>query len=157
MRQQINATSGRPAPGGLQAWQKAGARNWKASRKDPKAKAKEEAQKILDESGRPENQLLERGPEDALKNYPLKLFFYAAVGVTLLALCLVGLARMAHSHKQLGLEVSRLTREQVRLSEINRELKMEIAKIMVLEDLEAIARGTLGLRTPSLGQIVVIE
>ncbi|MDR1165703.1 MAG: hypothetical protein LBO66_07500 [Deltaproteobacteria bacterium] len=93
-----------------------------------------------------------------------RLLFFSRGQVALLALCAViftlglfVLVHIAQGRNQLGLDVSRLTRERARLLEINGRLKARIERLMVLEDLEIVAKDSLNLQTPRKGQIVELR
>ena len=74
------------------------------------------------------------------------------------ALILVwGLVRSNHLSVALSYEISALTREKLKLQEINHQLKTELTVVGSLAQLEEAAREVLGLITPNQGQIMVIE
>jgi hypothetical protein len=56
-----------------------------------------------------------------------------------------------------GYEISGLTQTRLKALESNRQLKMELAQVTSLDQLEAVAKTALGLVVPQQGQIVVIE
>lgn len=57
---------------------------------------------------------------------------------------------------QIGYDLSQLKREELRLREINRKLRVELAYLKSPAYLEAKAVKKLGLRQPGLHQIVVL-
>ncbi|MDR2443728.1 MAG: hypothetical protein LBE31_09460 [Deltaproteobacteria bacterium] len=101
------------------------------------------------------NQPLE--PTERLERIPPRAFAILAAILVVLILGLWFKTTLAMRHNQLGREVSRLTDEKVELNELNRELKAEMARLTVLEDLEFIAIESLGLVSPKDGQIEIIE
>jgi hypothetical protein len=100
---------------------------------------------------------LEAEPGERVTQMSLKKFLTVAFLSLVFVLGLGVFITIAIIHNRLGREVSRLTNERVRLTEINRELKADMARLTVYEDLEFVARNSLGLVTPSKGQIVIIE
>lgn len=56
-----------------------------------------------------------------------------------------------------GSTAGKLQREQEKLSEENRELRLEKAALQDLKRVETIATGSLGLRSPSPSNVVVVE
>ncbi len=84
--------------------------------------------------------------------------FCVLILVTLTAVMLVwGMIRSNHRAVGYSYEISRLTKQKTELLETNRRLNAELAGLVTLEQLEAVARDNLGLITPQQGQIVVIE
>jgi hypothetical protein len=118
---------------------------------------KEELLRRLAEYSDPERQRLEVAPCDRLSRFKAWSFSIVLGGVLVTILGLFALIAVAQGRNQLGLEVTRLTREHQRLIEINGRLKARIEELVVLEDLEAIARESLRLQTPQKGQIVEID
>ena len=57
---------------------------------------------------------------------------------------------------QLGYDLSQLTKEEMRLREINKKLRLELAILKSPQNLEALAVEKLGLVQPSQEQIIVI-
>lgn len=57
---------------------------------------------------------------------------------------------------QIGYDLSQLKREEMRLLEINRKLKLELATLKSPQNLEPLARHQLGLKTPKPEQIVKV-
>ena len=57
---------------------------------------------------------------------------------------------------QIGYDLSQLKKEEMRLREINRKLRLDLAIQKSTKNLEAIAIQTLGLRQPSPEQIIVL-
>lgn len=57
---------------------------------------------------------------------------------------------------QIGYDLSQLKEEEMRLREINRKLRLDLAVLKSTENLEAIAIEKLGLRQPSPEQIIVL-
>lgn len=78
--------------------------------------------------------------------------------IVLAAVILVwGLVRANHLSVALSYEISALTREKLKLQEINHQLKTELSVVGSLGQLEEAARDVLGLITPNQGRIMVIE
>ncbi|MDR2613577.1 MAG: hypothetical protein LBG06_12455 [Deltaproteobacteria bacterium] len=118
---------------------------------------REELLRQLAEYRDPERQRLEVAPGDRLTRFRAWSFSILLGIIAVTVLGLFALIAVAQGRNQLGLEVTRLTREHQRLDDINTRLKARIEELVVLEDLEVIARENIRLRTPSQGQIVVIE
>jgi cell division protein FtsL len=57
---------------------------------------------------------------------------------------------------QMGYDMSQLKKEEMRLREINRKLRLELAILKSPQHLEAVAVKRLGLRQPSPEQIIVM-
>ena len=57
---------------------------------------------------------------------------------------------------QIGYDLSRLKKEEMALIEINRKLRLELATLKSPRYLETIATKKLGLRQPTLEQIIVL-
>ena len=57
---------------------------------------------------------------------------------------------------QIGYDLSHLKKEEMRLREINRKLRLELAILKSPQNLEAIAVQKLGLRQPSYEQIIIL-
>ena len=57
---------------------------------------------------------------------------------------------------QLGYDLSQLKREEMKLREINRKLRLELAILKSPRNLEALAIKQLGLRQPSADQIIIL-
>jgi cell division protein FtsB len=84
--------------------------------------------------------------------------FLALVSLSLAAVLLVWfLVQSNHVAVVHSYEISDLTQQKLRLTEINRQLNTELARVSSLAQLEETARHTLGLVTPQQGQIVVID
>jgi cell division protein FtsL len=58
---------------------------------------------------------------------------------------------------RLGYEVEYLAGERAALVQQQKELRLEVARLMSLRRVEEIARGQLGLTSPKSGQVIVIE
>jgi cell division protein FtsL len=58
---------------------------------------------------------------------------------------------------QIGYDLSQLQKEEIKLREINRKLRLELATLKSPQNLEALATKKLGLRQPSSEQIIVLE
>ena len=58
---------------------------------------------------------------------------------------------------QVGYEIAELHREQVRLTDLNRKYKVELANLTSLERLERLAEKQLGLVKPDTRQVRVVE
>jgi len=102
------------------------------------------------------------GPARESEIRPLSLLsirhFLLLSAIALAAIILVwGLVRSNHLSVALSYEISALTREKMKLQEINHQLKTELTVVGSLAQLEEAARDVLGLITPNQGQIVVIE
>lgn len=57
---------------------------------------------------------------------------------------------------QKGYDISQLKNEEIRLMDINRKLRLELAILKSPKNLEKLAKN-LGLRQPSAGQIIVLR
>lgn len=57
---------------------------------------------------------------------------------------------------QIGYDLSKLKKEEMALREINRKLRLELATLKSPQYLETIATKKLGLRQPTLEQIIVL-
>jgi cell division protein FtsL len=58
---------------------------------------------------------------------------------------------------QIGYDLSQLQKEEMRLRETNRKLKLELAVLKSPQNLEVIATKKLGLGQPSPEQIIVLQ
>ena len=125
--------------------------------RERRRKKKEERLLKLAEYGSPERQRLSPRPQDRLNLLSPWHLTVVMTGVVILILGLFALVTIAQGRNKLGLEVSRLVREQTRLQETNGRLKARIEELVILEDLEVIARENLNLQTPRKGQIYVLE
>ncbi|MEO8500164.1 MAG: cell division protein FtsL [Vicinamibacteria bacterium] len=56
-----------------------------------------------------------------------------------------------------GSTAGRLQREQEKLLEENRELRLERAALQDLKRVQSIASGSLGLRTPAAADVIIVE
>ena len=84
--------------------------------------------------------------------------FAFLAGLVVLVLLLVwGMVQSNHQAVAYSYELSALTQEKLRVLEVNRQLKAELARIGSLDQLEIAAREKAGLITPKQGQIVVID
>jgi hypothetical protein len=122
-----------------------------------KSKKREAELKKLAEYRPPEKQKLTPRPQDRLKFFSAWHFTVVLSGVIVLVLGLFALISISQARNQLGIDMTRLTRENERLKEINGRLKARIEQLVILEDLEAIAKETLNLQTPQKGQIFELE
>jgi cell division protein FtsL len=57
---------------------------------------------------------------------------------------------------QIGYDLSQLQKEEMKLREINRKLRLELAMLKSPQNLEALATKKLGLKQPSAEQIVTL-
>ena len=57
---------------------------------------------------------------------------------------------------QLGYDLSQLKKEELRLKEVNRKLRLELALLKSPQNLEAVAVRKLGLKQPSSEQIIIL-
>ncbi|MDR1608655.1 MAG: cell division protein FtsL [Deltaproteobacteria bacterium] len=87
----------------------------------------------------------------------IRNFIILAAVAGIFFLGLLVFIKVSHSQNKLGMEISRLMNYQVQLLEENRRLKIELARLASLDDLEIVARRDLGLVSPSQGQIVIID
>ena len=96
---------------------------------------------------------------EALALPSLAVHHFIILSFILLVVVLLAWGLILSNHLSVALryEISALTKERLELQERSRQLKMELAEIGSLEQLEEAARGVLGLITPNQGQIVVIE
>ncbi|MDY6972543.1 MAG: cell division protein FtsL [Thermodesulfobacteriota bacterium] len=76
------------------------------------------------------------------------LFFFMGSGI--------GYVWSNFEKTQIGYDLSQLKKEEIRLTEINRKLRLELAVLKSPQNLEAIAVQELGLRQPSYEQIVIL-
>jgi cell division protein FtsL len=129
----------------------------KTAASEAKRKEREERLKRLNEFASPEKQKLLPTDRDRLNFFSSWHFTLVLTGIVVLVLILFVMISISQSRYQLGREVSRLTKEQQRLQEINGLLQARIEELVVLEDLELIARENLHLITPQKGQIYEIE
>jgi hypothetical protein len=129
----------------------------KESDQEQKRKKKEERLNKLAEYSSPEKQKIKPGPQDRLSFLSPWHFTLVLTGLTIVILGLFALITIAQGRNQLGLEVSRLVKEQDRLKEVNGRLKAGIEELLILEDLEIIAEENMNLQTPKKGQIYVLE
>jgi len=58
---------------------------------------------------------------------------------------------------QMGYEISKLKREEVRLQELNRKLRLEISVLRSPQRLEKIAKEKFGLKHPNHQQIMIMK
>ncbi|MDR2141136.1 MAG: cell division protein FtsL [Deltaproteobacteria bacterium] len=122
-----------------------------------KQRSKTQTNRYMERMLQPESQLLARLPDETLSFLSARNFFLVATAVVILFLGLLVYIRVSHTQNELGMDISRLTNYQVQLQEENRRLKVELARLASLDDLEIVARRDLGLVSPSQGQIVVID
>lgn len=82
------------------------------------------------------------------------------VGILFLLLFLmgngIGYVWSSYGKTQVGIDLSGLKKEEMRLQGINEKLKLELALLMSPRHLESVAVKQLGLKPPSLEQIVCI-
>ncbi len=84
------------------------------------------------------------------------LMWFAGVALVLIALFVVyGWPRAAL--RDTGSTAGRLQREQEKLLEENRELRLEKASLEDLKRVETIAKGSLGLQSPEASSVIVVE
>ena len=84
--------------------------------------------------------------------------FAIAIVLGIVAIFLIlGLVLSSHLAVAHSYDLSDLTQHKLRLLEVNRQLKTELARTSSLDQLEFAARQNLGLITPIQGQIVVID
>ena len=57
---------------------------------------------------------------------------------------------------QIGYDLSQLKKEEMRLKEVNRKIRLELAILKSPQNLEATAIRKLGLRQPSAEQIIIL-
>ncbi len=58
---------------------------------------------------------------------------------------------------QIGYDISQLKKEELRLKETNRKLRLELAMLKSPQNLEVLATQKLGLRQPTSEQIIVLQ
>jgi cell division protein FtsL len=68
----------------------------------------------------------------------------------------IGYVWSNHEKTQIGYDIAQLKKEEMRLLEINRKLRLEIAFLKSPANLEAHAVKQFGLRQPTPNQIVVL-
>jgi cell division protein FtsL len=95
-------------------------------------------------------------PAERPRRLPVKRFASIVTLSVVFVVCLFILIGLEIKHNALGREVSRLTSQKTALLEENRHLKAEMSRLTVFEDLEFVARQSLGLVAPDNGQIIVI-
>jgi cell division protein FtsL len=78
----------------------------------------------------------------------LMLFFFMGTGI--------GYVWSNFERTQIGYDVSQLKKEEMRLKEINRKLRLELALLRSPQHLEAKAVNELGLKQPTPEQIVML-
>lgn len=78
----------------------------------------------------------------------LMLFFFMGTGI--------GYVWSNFERTQIGYDVSQLKKEEMRLKEINRKLRLELALLRSPQNLESKAVKELGLRQPTPEQIVMV-
>ena len=84
--------------------------------------------------------------------------FAIAISLGIVSIFLIlGLVLSSHLAVAHSYDLSDLTQQKLRLLEVNRQLKTELARTSSLDQLEIAARQNLGLITPIQGQIVVID
>ena len=69
----------------------------------------------------------------------------------------LGFVWINHQIVQVGYDVAALHKEQTKLNDFNRELRLELANLTSLPKLEQLAVTELGLTAPSPEQVQVIE
>jgi|GEM_PF-262301 len=68
----------------------------------------------------------------------------------------IGYVWSNYERTQIGYDLSHLKKEEIRLREINRKLRVELALLKSPQYLEELAINRLGLRQPSREQIVIL-
>lgn len=99
---------------------------------------------------------LEIGLEERPKRLPLKRLISLVVLCAVFILSLLILVELQIKHNKLGLNISQLTNRKVTLIDENRRYRAEMDNLMIVGDLEQVARETLGLVSPTEGQIIII-
>jgi cell division protein FtsL len=122
-----------------------------------KLRFKEERFKKLKEMRSLDRQILFPKHTDALIYLPISKFVIMVGCIIIIVLALFTLTYLAQTKNQLGTDLSRLNEERERLRETNGHLKAKLERLVALEDLELIARESLGLRAPKTGQIIILE
>jgi hypothetical protein len=130
---------------------------WKRDDYQEKKKKRTREEKLPKIKYDPEGERLSPSPSDRLSYQPFSRVFVVCVSILILIGGLWALLHIAQTRHQLGLDISRLKREQEKLLDINGRLKARLEEMIVLEDLEVIARESLGMRTPQKGQIVELD
>jgi cell division protein FtsL len=131
---------------------------WKSkARVEQKRRERLKDRRSLENFRRPENQMLARLPGESISFLSAKNFIVVAVLAAIVVMALLVVIRLSHRQTELGIEISRLTKYQVQLKEENRRLKIEMARLASLDDVENLARSELGMVSPSQGQIFVID
>ena len=80
--------------------------------------------------------------------------------IVMLFLCMgssIGYVWSNFERTQRGYDLSQLENEEMRLKEINRKLRLELAILKSPQHLEELATGKLGMRQPSPEQIIVLR
>ena len=93
----------------------------------------------------------------SLRRRPPGIFAPLAASLAAVILGFLMMTHLAMRHNQLGREVSRLNSQKVALTDLNRRLRADMDMLTVLGDLEVVARDRVGLVSPSIGQIEIIE
>ncbi|MDR1546893.1 MAG: cell division protein FtsL [Deltaproteobacteria bacterium] len=100
---------------------------------------------------------LELEPSQPLGQLSTSRFMIISGLTAFVVLCLLGFVSLAIRQNSLGRDVSKLMTERTRLAQRNRELLIALDRLTVFEDLERVARDSLGLVSPSKGQIEIVE
>jgi hypothetical protein len=125
----------------------------KSARLEWAAREREKGQKAPSD----EDSLLDVAADERPSHLPGKRFMGVAVMCAAFVLSLLVLIGLEIRHDKIGREVSRLTSRKVALMEENRGRRAEMARLTVVDDLETVARESLGLASPAEGQIVIIR
>ncbi|MBW2060172.1 MAG: cell division protein FtsL [Deltaproteobacteria bacterium] len=85
-----------------------------------------------------------------------RLFLALSVGflITVFAFAFVWIN---HQAVQIGYDITRLNQQQLKLIDLNRKLRVELANLTSLDRLERLAKKKLGLVAPRPEQVVVVE
>lgn len=85
-----------------------------------------------------------------------KQIFLVFVMLTVFMMSGIGYVWSNFERTQIGYDLSEMKKEELRLQEINRKLRLELAHLKSPANLEAKAVKRLGLRQPGLHQIVIL-
>ena len=82
--------------------------------------------------------------------------FFIALTLFLLMGTSIGYVWSNFERTQIGYDLSRLKKEEIKLIEVNRKLRLELAILKSPQNLERMAVRKLGLRPPTPDQIIVL-
>jgi hypothetical protein len=95
-------------------------------------------------------------PEERPKHLPGNRFLSIVIMSVVFILSLLVLIGLEIRHNSLGRNVSILMNQKIALIEENRRYKADMYKLIAIDDLETVAKESLGLVFPDEGQIIII-